>query len=723
MDVRFNYLQLAEQEYVFSFLHVANLTTLESDAHLHAQEVTSEGGGRSLPTPAQLFPQPRASDVAESPTLLPTPTDRATTASSTPATCSDSAICPHCRSPTCDTLQAEFARHAIEPELPSGCFSDPALEHGFEGASRVEAVADIKAFVDGYAECPDFRLAYSALKGLEEGKSHETYPQYEIDKSKLLLFHDDQARVCVPTSQRQLILKVMHDLPLGMHQATQKLHSLMASRFYWPGMFLHIKRYVESCEHCQRNKPYVRGGRGAPHPSAIPFRRFDCVALDMLSGFVTTKQGHDAIVVFTDRLTKRVYIEPCTKTATARDLALIFFRTVFRNQGMPRVLLSDNGPQFVSAFWKEFFQLLQTDIRLTSSYHPQSNGQTERFNRTLVEALRSFVNARHDNWDEFLTHFEFAYNSTINASTGLSPFILQFAQAPRAPWDSVLDKGGGEKSKMSGSDHALAFGFDTLSNLKHARDNLHAAAQRQRVKNALFSPPPAYAVGDEVLLSTENIPLRGASKKLSPKYIGPFKITELCGKNAVRILPTGRFSAIRDVINIAYLRPYNERSENIGPPPHHLSIKPIAVEPAGEWYTIAEILHHRGKPGLGQKCLVRWEGFDSSHDSWIARKDITPKALKAYESFLVACVHNATRGAATQSAHDYLHQFIGKNGEYSVLGKKQSAPARASKASRGEREDELGSNDHAAAASASMTAADSAPASGKRVRRQVQRFQ
>jgi len=121
------------------------------------------------------------------------------------------------------------------------------------------------------------------------------------------------------------------------------------------------------------------------------------VALDIVSGFPTTKTGFDAIVVFTDRLTKRVYVEPCTKTASARDLALIFFRTVFRSQGMPRVLLSDNGPQFTSAFWTEFFSLLQTDIRLTSSYHPQSNGQTERFNRTLIEALRSFVNACHDN--------------------------------------------------------------------------------------------------------------------------------------------------------------------------------------------------------------------------------------------------------------------------------------------------------------------------------------
>ena len=160
---------------------------------------------------------------------------------------------------------------------------------------------------------------------------------------------------------------------------------------------------------------------------------------------------------------------------------------------------------------------------MTSSYHPQSNGQTERFNRTLIEALRSFVNARHDNWDTFLVHFEFAYNSTVNASTGLSPFILQFAQAPRAPWDSVLE--GGETDSigaLSGADLAFALGFETLQNLKRARASLQEAAQRQRVRNALVMRPHQYAVGDEVLLSTENIVLRLASRKLSPSSSAPF---------------------------------------------------------------------------------------------------------------------------------------------------------------------------------------------------------
>ena len=160
----------------------------------------------------------------------------------------------------------------------------------------------------------------------------------------------------------------------------------------WPHSHPHksLKEYVATCEHCQRNKSYNSSTRGIPP---------------------TTKNGYDCIVAFTDRLTKRAYISPCHKSSSARDLATIFMQTVFRQQGMPRVILSDNGPQFVSEFWKQIFTLLGADIRLTSTYHPQSNGGQEKFNKTLIEALRTYVSHRHDNWDECLLYFEFAYDN------------------------------------------------------------------------------------------------------------------------------------------------------------------------------------------------------------------------------------------------------------------------------------------------------------------------
>jgi hypothetical protein len=191
-------------------------------------------------------------------------------------------------------------------------------------------------------------------------------------------------------------------------------------------------------------------------------------------------------------------------------------------------------------------------------------------------------------------------------------------------------------------------------------------------------------MGDEVLLSTENMALRLPSRKLSPKFVGPFRILELRGKNVVKIQPTGRFKSLHDIVNVEYLRPYNKRSENVGPPPHHLSVKPVAVEPLGEWYQIAEILDHRGSPSPTQQCLVRWEGFDVSHDSWVPRCDITPKVLMAYEEFLRRGPR--TGRTAREAFQKKLTSFIGRNGKYSVLEKSDNRCTSKMSAPRGERE-------------------------------------
>ena len=173
------------------------------------------------------------------------------------------------------------------------------------------------------------------------------------------------------------MLKTLHDIPLGGHTGFKKLYALLGLRFFFPGMAERLRQYVLSCEHCQRNKSYNSNTRGIPTPTPIPVSRFSVIALDLLSGFPTSRKGNDCIVVFTDRLTKRAWIEPVTKDVTARGLAEIMLRTVFSSQGMPSILLSDQGPQFTSAFWQECFALLRTDVKLTSSYHPQSNGHRE----------------------------------------------------------------------------------------------------------------------------------------------------------------------------------------------------------------------------------------------------------------------------------------------------------------------------------------------------------
>jgi len=599
--------------------------------------------------------------------------EEATLPSYLPAPLRSGKSCDFCGSSTCDTLKTEFQRHGVQPIALGDIEADGKLEEGFQEASVVSAMPDIQDFEKDYQTCPDFMKIYAALKGGRQDSEHPQYPEYYINPEGLLIFKDNHKhRLCVPTGKRELLLRVMHDNPLGSHFSASKTQALMAANFYFPKMATRIERYCESCDACQRNKAYNANTRGVPQPHPVPKRRFDAVALDILCGFSETKAGHTSVVVFTDRLTKRAWIEPCNDSVSARDVALLFFRSVFRSQGMPRVLLSDNGPQFASTFWQEFFGLLKTDIRLTSSYHPQSNGGSERFNRTLLEALRSYVSARQKDWDEYLIHFEFAYNNSLNPSTGFSPFVLTYAQSPRAPWTAL------DQSILDGMDNVAArnLGFDIVRNVQQARDALHAQAQAFRERHAQQCKPHKYSVGDEVLLSTENVKLRVPCYKLGPRFVGPFRILELLGRNAVRIQPTGIYKALHDKINIEHLRPYYRRAPEVGVSSVSTQRQPLLVEAQGHtWYEVDEIMSHRGLAGPHQSCLVRYKGFDDSHDQWLPRRQINEAALIAYEKFLR---EDAASGGAAEQKH--LQSFVGEREVFSVI--RQVARAEKSAATR-----------------------------------------
>ena len=220
-----------------------------------------------------------------------------------------------------------------------------------------------------------------------------------------------------------------------------------------------------------------------------------------------------------------------------------------------------------------------------------------------------------DNWDECLLYFEFAYNNSVSPSTGMSPFILSYAQSPRAPWqfldtyvalDEFVSSDASEMHKGSGAQLASYLGLDIINNVREARDSLHRMADDFRIRNARSAKPHSYNVGDSVLLSTKNINLSLPCKKLSPAFVGPFTIRSLLGTNAVRLNYSERFQLLNPTVNIAYLRPYRLRTSDIGPPPKSLSAKPVEVELDGSsWYQVEDILDHRGKAGPMCECLVR----------------------------------------------------------------------------------------------------------------------
>ena len=145
--------------------------------------------------------------------------------------------------------------------------------------------------------------------------------------------------------------------------------------------------------------------------------------MDLITDLPPTRNGHDAIVTFVDRLSKQVHFAPTKKTVDAPGLANIFRRTIYRLHGMPRIIITDRDERFLSNFWRALFNVVGTELRYSTAYHPQTDGQSERDNRTLEDYLRHYTSPRQDDWDDYLALAEFAINNSVNPSTGYTPFF------------------------------------------------------------------------------------------------------------------------------------------------------------------------------------------------------------------------------------------------------------------------------------------------------------
>src|SRR5690606_10213367 len=150
--------------------------------------------------------------------------------------------------------------------------------------------------------------------------------------------------------------------------------------------------------------------------------------------------GKDCILNVVDRLTKQRHLIPCTTDIDARGTADLFIEHVFKLHGLPSTIVSDRGPQFASAFWKRLCERLGIDPRLSTAFHPQTDGQTEVFNAVMEQFLRCFVNYHQDNWVSLLPLAEFSSNNHVSESIGVSPFFANYGYDPRMHFDVANPK-------------------------------------------------------------------------------------------------------------------------------------------------------------------------------------------------------------------------------------------------------------------------------------------
>ncbi len=341
-----------------------------------------------------------------------------------------------------------------------------------------------------------------------------------------LWFHGDALVIPALSKLRQQCLQEVHDCIYSGHFGVAKTKKTAQRLFWWPSMLHDVKAHVTTCEVCRSVKPSNQVPAGEAQSLQIPGRRWASVSVDFIMGLPRTSRGHNSIVVFVDRLTKMAHFVPTDDTVSAQDFAAIFRDQVWKHHGLCQDMVSDRDPRFTSRFWSEVCKLLHIRQNMSTAFHPQSDGQTERMNRTLEDMLRCYIGPEANAWDNLLAAAEFAYNNSVQESVRNSPFFLNHGQHPLTPLSCVV-----EGAKVPSAEH---FTKTFSTSIGEAKKALLAAQSRQRALKSRRHVE--YAVGDDVWLSSKNIAVQGpGTRKLMPRWLGPFKVIKQCGPVAYQL--------------------------------------------------------------------------------------------------------------------------------------------------------------------------------------------
>jgi hypothetical protein len=408
---------------------------------------------------------------------------------------------------------------------------------------------------------------------------------------------------------RTLPIGEFHDSNYAGHFGMSRTRAAVGRMFWWKFLAGFVAKFVSSCVACQRNKARRHKPHGLLQPLPVPEKPWHTVTFDFIVKLPKTSRSSDSICVFVDKLTKLVHFVACKEEVSAKEFVELYVDHVFRLHGLSREFITDRDPRFTSAFWQEVTVLLGTRTVMSSSFHPQTDGQTERVNQTLETYQRHFVSVGLNDWDTLLSRAEFAHNAAINETIRTAPFKLTYGCHPRTPVGEVVEVV---------NPTSAAFVERLQSSLSFARKCLIAAQQRQKALADKNRVEKTLKVGDKVLLSTKYLNLKHSkkSRKLLPKWIGPFEVVQVVGPVAYKLKMNPGWR-VHHVFHVSLLEPYRESGRVQPPPP------PVEMEGALE-YEVESILEHRfwGIKNPKAYYKVAWKGYGIEHNSWEPKSNI-----------------------------------------------------------------------------------------------------
>jgi hypothetical protein len=485
---------------------------------------------------------------------------------------------------------------------PSKPLLDPTKLHGFS-TIVLEDDPILKEIKDNLLE--DI-FAQEKLKNLEINPGFS-------ENNGLLLF---DSRIYIPPKFRLEIMQRLHDSPVAGHFGTTKTRKLISRYFWWPRISQEVQKFVQTCEICARTKTHRHQPYGLLQPLPIPTQNWQDISMDFITD-LPSSNDFDSILVVVDRLSKSAHFIPTKKTLSAPEFAKLFVKEIFRLHGLPKTIVSDRGSIFTSHFWTRLTELLGISRNLSTAFHPQTDGQTERVNQIVEQYIRVFTTYQQDDWYDLLPLAEFSYNNADHESSKFTPFYALYGFNPR--FSSIPEFTTIVPAAENNIQQLNKITKELQENLKIAQERYKDNADTKRI------PAPKFKENDLVWLSMRNIKTTRPSAKFDYRHTGPFRITKKISELTFKLeLPDTM--KIHPVFHVSLLSPYHadqNPQRKLQPP------KPVIVNGEIE-YEVNQILDSRIQRNQLQ-YLVDWTGYGPEERTWEPAKEL--QDLEAIKDF------------------------------------------------------------------------------------------
>lgn len=494
---------------------------------------------------------------------------------------------------------------------------DQVQEYPFETCiSFIESFQLVNQLLDTNRRHPSLQIA----RNKAEKDPNSTY---KIEEG--LLLH--QGRLVIPDNHSLIteLIKEAHNQPSVAHPGCKKTLQLLKDRYYWKGMRATVERFIENCHPCRRSHLNQDKTPGWLHCLPVPHYPWQHICVDFKS-MPEDDEGFNMVAIFIDRLSKKAVTIPCKKTVTAKDLAEMYFVHCFRHLGVPESIVSDRGPQFVSEFWGSLCAFLGIKRKLSTAFHPETDGQTEIMNKYLDQRLRPFVNHFQSNWSRLLPLMDFAQLALHHESIETSPFQLLHGHPPRLSFDWKAPEKPQNARQRLAHNEAKEIVKKMHEAWNWVRTKMEKAQEKKRRDVNLHRREPDFKVGDSVWLSTKNLALDQPSRKLGHQNIGPFKIISSKGWSYELDLPPS-MGSIHRVFHAKLLRkdPSNPLPGQQNPPPKEYEIIPGVKEWQVESIRTCKLVYRK------LKYRANWLGADEDPEFYPASDFMySPHLLKQF---------------------------------------------------------------------------------------------